>query len=218
MSKETKAKPEKEEHEIPQRAISREYLYEKLETKEGRDSIEVARVLPTFKTNIAVVYGTLRAAMGNYDWCLYKRSTHIDTQELVGFRYNGGLSAEYTGNPEDSLIVDIFRIDEDKLADVDSDLDGLEGVSETYQCYKPTVVPVTVDGEQLFGKFYAAPSRSGAATNDYAVQFYKRRPEAYASFLKDNAPKAYEFYVEKGIFKAEEKVKEGLEADIAVTQ
>lgn len=180
--------------------ISREELYKKLE--EGHTFETPVRVKPTFKTPFVMVYGTLRAGMGNYLGILHEKSEHLQTLKLSGFRYNGGLSAEYTGNEEDSLVVDVFRIHGDKLDSVNANLDALEGVSETHQWYLPLAVPVTVEGETVMAKFYESPSKKTSESNDYAGRYYKQNPETYGKFLQEYAPASYAFYQE--IFEKED--------------
>lgn len=79
-----------------------------------------------FLTDYFCVYGTLRAGMSNnrlLDGC-----EHIGTYTVTGLRYNGGLSASYTGNPQDNLVVDVFKVTEENRLEKNIRVDGLEGI------------------------------------------------------------------------------------------
>lgn len=79
-----------------------------------------------FLTDYFCVYGTLRAGMNNNR--LLGGCEHVGTYNIAGLRYNGGLSASYSGNPADSLTVDIFKVPEALKIQKNIRVDALEGI------------------------------------------------------------------------------------------
>ena len=99
-----------------------------------------------FTAEFMMVYGTLRVGQGNWKNYLSKgRTKYMDTQAMQGWHYGGGLSADYTGNPDTHLVVDIFQVDPNRLEELNPPVDRLEGCTrESEWGYQPAAVPVTL--------------------------------------------------------------------------
>jgi gamma-glutamylcyclotransferase (GGCT)/AIG2-like uncharacterized protein YtfP len=73
------------------------------------------------------VYGTLRLNQGNYNWCLKdkKNVTHLETKRIKGYKmFNVGSFPGIKEDPNESIVVDIFEVNNE---DVKVKLDQLEG-------------------------------------------------------------------------------------------
>lgn len=99
-----------------------------------------------FTAEFMMVYGTLRVGQGNWrNYLNGDRSKYMDTQAMPGWHYGGGLSADYTGNPDTNLVVDIFQVDPERLEELNPPVDRLEGCTrESEYGYQPAAVPVTL--------------------------------------------------------------------------
>lgn len=122
-------------------------------------------------TPYVLVYGTLRKGGGNYPKYLEKYSRYVGTYRLKGFQLTG-IRASYTGQPNQSLVVDLFEIQPERssktaatqstsyryLYEVNYMLDHLEGCTTTRNGgYTATILPIidpTNDDEILMCKLY----------------------------------------------------------------
>lgn len=86
-------------------------------------------VVANFKTQYYAVYGSLRVGRGNWEWSYQNFGDHVDTVKVPGFNYTGGLSANYTGNPEHFLVMDIFEVRKDFIDEAHNNIDSLEGIN-----------------------------------------------------------------------------------------
>lgn len=86
---------------------------------------------PATATQVAV-YGTLRLGEGNWAWALRDTATHLGRGAVAGFRLHGaGLGFPYavpTDDTSGAIVVDVFTVDPDTMAQ----LDRLEGFPSHY--------------------------------------------------------------------------------------
>lgn len=75
--------------------------------------------------DLVAVYGSLREGLGNHR--LIESCEKLSTERLHGFKMNdlGYFPAAFsTNNPEDSIVIEIYKVDEDQTKE---SLDALEG-------------------------------------------------------------------------------------------
>lgn len=164
----------------------------------------------SFEAEFVMVYGTLKVKQGNWEWCLKDRSTYLDTQAMVGWYYNGGLSANYSGSEEDTLVVDIFQVHEGNSKKVNYALDRLEGCTQVSRGgYQPYAVPVTLpegtilaDGTILeedtvvVAKAYPQPlDTRNIENNDYIKNSVAKFSEDYKKHVEETHPKNWQNFI-----------------------
>jgi gamma-glutamylcyclotransferase (GGCT)/AIG2-like uncharacterized protein YtfP len=183
-------------------------------TKDQKQELERVGILrmksgESFLTNYFLVYGTLRLGMGNWAWCFNKRTKHIATLELPGFLKSRGISCEFTGDTSHVTVFDLFQVT-DEFDRINAETDALEGVK--YDAYRACAVRINLEDGPIIAKFYEAPWSSAeqkAAKNpkgDYVGNVYKTYSSDLKERLKQEAPKAYEYYFKEEV--EQEKITE----------
>jgi gamma-glutamylcyclotransferase (GGCT)/AIG2-like uncharacterized protein YtfP len=183
----------------PLKAIKRKDL------KPLKHDDEPVIVKDNFVAEFLAVYGTLRVGQGNWKRYLRGNTLYIDTQEWPGWYWAGGLAAGYSGNPEHSLVVDIFQVDPARLEKINRPVDALEGCSyENDWGYQPCAAPaVLTPGTQIWNdnkelilldndmvvltKSYPVPG-STPHGSDRLAPMVKDLPEQYKSHVGSNHP------------------------------
>lgn len=127
-----------------------------------------------FVTPYVLVYGTLRIDQGNYGKYLAKYARHMGTFRLKGFQLTG-IRASYTGDENQSIVVDLFEIQPERLSnaaktastsyrymyEVNYMLDSLEGIASAHgSSYQAVILPISNPSKEegaadvLLCKFY----------------------------------------------------------------
>lgn len=125
------------------------------------------------------VYGSLRHGRGNWNWSFNEMDCEfVQVSVLNGFKKGRGLSAHFTGNPEDKLAIDLFKVNihAEDFKKFTKAVDGLESCyynedgSAEFEGYKLKLVqiPITTGpekGKVVYAKFYESESRSEGQKN-----------------------------------------------------
>lgn len=131
-----------------------------------------------FVTPFVLVYGTLRKNQGNYNKILVDRVKHLGTFRIKKFALSG-ITANYTGNPKDSIVVDLFKLKNNtdieviKSYEVNAALDKLES-SGLFKgsAYSTLILPIEFEDKIIRAKLYISNivPRSYGLTGDYVSQ------------------------------------------------
>lgn len=141
----------------------------------------------TFKTPYFMVYGTLRATAGNFMYYLKDKVEHLGTFEVSKFKMHSYISAGHTGNEQDHLVVDLFKVKEEHLDVCNTEVDDLEGVRSHYRY---------VDDNGVRNSFGYVPAKVTFKEFPGAeFKFYDTVP--YTGFTSDSHPD-YFAYKENG--------------------